>query len=331
MISAEEKQYLHWIGNQAWQGKGLIVEIGPWLGGSTVCLAAGMQESGHQTDKRLVVYDNFIWREFMSDRAPLDLQPGDCFHHGFRENVSDYSSIVDSYKLTLPDEIIAGDKEAESKRFASEEKVPMLESVAGNEPVEILFVDGAKSWLALKHLLVTVSERLLAGDSLLVCQDYKYWGNYWVPLMVTLLGDRVRPVHNVLAATTVTLHVDKPVSRETLAEFPDHIAKLDTEKAVKAIDQAAMMLAEMGDRAGAANVELGKVMFLSHQDKVEQAKQCFCESQKNWPRGVATGQLERARKYLADSRGVHVSPGLIVQANRLIRKIARRILKPGRG
>lgn len=49
----------------------MIVEIEPWLGVSTWYLAAGMESSGHKTDKCLLVYVNFIWCEFMSERAQL--------------------------------------------------------------------------------------------------------------------------------------------------------------------------------------------------------------------------------------------------------------------
>jgi len=47
MLTPEERLYLHWLGAVVWSGRGCVVEIGPWLGGSTVCLAAGMRASGH--------------------------------------------------------------------------------------------------------------------------------------------------------------------------------------------------------------------------------------------------------------------------------------------
>ena len=77
MISDEERRYLYWLAARVWSGSGDIVEIGPWLGGSTYCLAAGMCDSGHRVAGRLKVFDNFIWRDFMADRAPLELRPGD--------------------------------------------------------------------------------------------------------------------------------------------------------------------------------------------------------------------------------------------------------------
>jgi hypothetical protein len=39
MISAEERRYLYWLASENWKCEGHIVEVEPWLGGSTYCLA----------------------------------------------------------------------------------------------------------------------------------------------------------------------------------------------------------------------------------------------------------------------------------------------------
>ncbi len=115
MISAEEQRYLYWLGRSGWTGEGDVVEIGPWLGGSTSCLASGMQASGHDARRRLQVFDNFVWREFMATRAPLPIRPGDSFETFFLENVSAYGDIIESHVRALPDETIESDDEAAAK------------------------------------------------------------------------------------------------------------------------------------------------------------------------------------------------------------------------
>lgn len=330
MISIEEKQYLYWLGRSAWQGIGLIVEIGPWLGGSTWCLAAGMHESGHRQRKRLLVFDNFIWRDFMSERASLDLKAGECFYAEFLKNISLYDEIVDSYKQSLPDEIISSDQEAKSKRYSMNEKVALFQSLPGNEPVEIVFVDGAKSWLGFKHLLFSIVDRLIPGHSLLVCQDYKYWGNYWVPLMVTFLNQYFQPIHNVLSATTVTFRLVRSISRSSLEALADHISDVSTSDALAALDNAAEDLHKDGDELGSANIQLGKVMFLSHQNKFDQAVTAFRESQEKWPYFMGNIQLERARKYLSDSIYIDISPSLSGRIRELTLHAGRAILRLGK-
>lgn len=328
MITPEERQYLYWLGADVWQGEGYVVEIGPWLGGSTWCLAAGMRQSGHPIDKRLVVYDNFVWRDFMSSRTSLDLKPGDCFQSEFQKNLQEFESTIDSWKQTLPDEVIEHDREAHSKRYTDSENVPLFRGVPGSDPVEILFIDGAKSWMGQKHLLLHVAERMIPGKSILVCQDFKYWGNYWVPMLSAMLGDDLQPIHNVRTATTLTSRLLQPLRTDWLEALPDHIGQVSTEEGLRAIDEAARMLQLQGDLRGAANVQLGKVMFLSHQNHVDEAVAAFRQSQEHWPRGVPTSQLERARTYLAESRSVYVLPGLIPRARQMARSLACRLLAP---
>jgi predicted O-methyltransferase YrrM len=69
MLQPEETQYLYWLGQSVWTSDGIVLEIGPWLGGSTMCLAAGMHASDRPAAGRLHAVDNFLWREFMAARA----------------------------------------------------------------------------------------------------------------------------------------------------------------------------------------------------------------------------------------------------------------------
>ena len=306
MLQPEERRYLYWLGRSVWKGSGLILEIGPWLGGSTVCLAAGMRASGHDARSRLHAVDNFLWREFMAARAALPLEPGQSFQPFFTENLKDYADLVVSHARTLPDETIEGDHEATAKRSAGEPDVPALEAAPGEGPVEILFIDGAKSWRGMAHLLRIVRERMVPGQTLLVCQDYKYWGTYWVPMMMSRLGECVEPLHNVLGATTVTFRLARDISRATLDELEDHVARIPTGDGLALIDAARRLVLRDGDRLGAANLSLCRVSFLAHQGRTDAAAVAFKEAQMSWPAFVESGQLERARIYLRNEKGVAI-------------------------
>ena len=66
MVTREECRYLHWLTSSHWRGEGHVVEMGPWLGGSTISLAMGMIDNPRRDGWKLHVYDNFVWREFMA-------------------------------------------------------------------------------------------------------------------------------------------------------------------------------------------------------------------------------------------------------------------------
>lgn len=327
MISPEERRYLYWLGRVVWSGKGAVVEIGPWLGGSTVCLAAGMRDSDTDARGRLHTVDNFLWREFMAERAPLPIEVGGSFKPAFLENTRDFSDIVVTYERALPDERIEDDEPAARTRYSDEEIVPTFEGIPG--PVEILFIDGAKSWRGMLHLLRVLRGGLFPG-SYLVCQDYKYWGTYWVPIMMGVLTECVEPVHDVLGGNTVAFRLRKAIPPALLASLPDHVADLSTGVGLSAIDEARELLDGDGDPLGASTVHLGKVSFLAHQGTLSAASRVFDEVQRNWPLLGNPTQLERARRYLRDEKGCDPERPLGVTLRILASRLWKTLLGIGR-
>ena len=324
MISEEERRYLYWLGNEVWSGEGCVVEIGPWLGGSTVCLAAGMHGSGHSSRSMLQVYDNFIWRDFMSIRASLPLSAGESFHSYFLEYTKDYSDIVDSHIRALPDETIDEDIEAGAKRFSEFNAVQLFDGQM-ERPVEILFIDGAKSWLGICHLIRTLSDRFIPGKTVLVCQDFKYWGTYWVPLLLMLIREYVEPIHNALHSTTTSFLLTAKIPANLLNSWPDHVADLPRKSTLRRIDDAAKLLSGSGDLAGALNVQLAKVSFLSHHGDDELAIQTFLELEKQWPTRLPASQLDRARSYLNSEKGTDIAAPVRLRIAGFFRRLGYRI------
>ena len=320
MISREEKRYLYWLGKSFWSGKGVVVEIGPWLGGSTVCLAMGMKESNHNSYKHLKVFDNFIWREFMQERAKLSISSGDSFESFFLKNLSNYRDIVKHYKRALPDEVIVNDCESAGIRFTKKDEVPILES-SFNDPVDILFIDGAKSYSGMLHLLKTFHKNFVSQKTYFVCQDYKYHGTYWVPAIMTKLKKYLKPVHNILQGNTVTFQLISEIPLELLNSFESNISFMNTEKTLQEIEWAGRMLIKDGDSIGGKNVLLGKVKFLSHQNKVDLAVKEFKEIQNSWGIFTSTIQLERARKYLLNEKSCKISKPKIFKLTAPLNKI----------
>jgi len=323
MISAEEKLYLYWLGEKVWTGRGIVVEIGSWLGGSTICLAAGMMTSAHDDRKRFHVFDNFIWREFMSARAPLPIEPGDSFRDHFLDNIRDYKDVVESHESALPDEHIEGDMEAGGKRFSEEDRVPILEESPGNV-IEILFIDGAKSWRGMCHLLKVFRPSLVPRHSYIVCQDYKYWGTYWVPVMMIRLKEYLEPIHNVLEGTTVAFRMRSEIPMERLEEMEDQVCNMQTEQTLSYLDLAALQLAEDGDLLGSRNTSLAKVSFLSHQQRIDDAVSEFKKIQRAWPTFSRIGQLERAREYLWNEKSRRIHRPKRFELSRLIKKAQKK-------
>jgi len=305
MLVPEEKQYLFWLGRDAWDGKGLLLEIGPWLGGSTVCLASGMRASGRDARERLHTVDSFLWRDFMATRAPLSLQSGESFEPYFRKNLEPFRDIVVAHARALPDDGVA-----EPETNAAH--VPLFEGLPGGEPVSILFIDGAKSWRGMRHLLRVVSGRLQPGKSILVCQDFKYWSACWVPMMMARLEGLVEPVHNVLGGTTVAFRLVHPIPITTLDTLEDGIEHVSVLDGLELLDRAAAWLAQEGDALGAAHVALARVRFLATLGKHNEAARAFEEIQSRWPSRRDVSQVVIASSFIRKQTGSHIPRPLAI-------------------
>jgi hypothetical protein len=270
MITAEERRYLHWLGRDFWTARGEVVEIGPWLGGSTYALASGMAARGAKAHRRLHVFDSFTWRPFMSQRAPLPLSAGDDFQPYFERNLEPYRDLLVVERKSIPDDRQTSEA---LTAIAYREEVAEGDRLRWNGgPIEILFVDGAKSWGGFVYLLKEMAASLVPGLTLLVCQDYKHWGSYWVPAIVELLYEHLEPTH-VLEKNTVAFSCTKAIDPDDLVRLVDYEA-LSVGAGAAVLERAACRLESRADPEGAVMLRLTKSRYLgqrgAHAEAIEQ-------------------------------------------------------------
>ena len=162
MLTPRELNYLHWLGAQT-TGRGRVVELGCFLGGSTAALADGRAcsvGSEPYTDAPMLVYDSFEapgqsavkswWME------SYGLEAGEDFLPRFRDAHAERWDSLDVRKGWIPGGL-DGD--------ALDEVYPE------REPVELLFVDAAKTWETHVTILRAFASRMSPGG-ILVQQDF---------------------------------------------------------------------------------------------------------------------------------------------------------------
>jgi hypothetical protein len=109
MLCRETLGYYRWL-SRTFEGPGDIVELGPWMGSSTACLAEGLSQSKHRNAKTIHVYDSFIWRDWMKTYTEDDyllatnIRDGDSFLHYFWKNVAPYRDLISVHEATLDTE-----------------------------------------------------------------------------------------------------------------------------------------------------------------------------------------------------------------------------------
>jgi len=318
MISSEEQRYLYWLTRTHWQDVGHVVEMGPWLGGSSYCLLEGMQGGNSHG---LHVFDNFVWREFMGGRGGPELADGESFESHFRMNLAPHADRLTVHNAWLPDEEAHDDPELAAIREPIPADAKMVAWQA-DEPVEILFVDGAKSWRGLTTLLATFVDALIPDRSLLVFQDYKYWGEYWVAAITEMLSDTLTFEHQT-RENTVTFRVREGFDR----------ARIESLRSSEecAADELGQLLESAGRRIGGHGsatdqmiVELTKVRMLIHKNDRQRAVETFRDIESRWPLLGNGYNLEAARRWLQRTSGAALVPAVRSKT----RAATDRILKP---
>jgi predicted O-methyltransferase YrrM len=172
MLTPEEGKMLCWLGEHYYQGQGAIADMGCFLGGSTVRLAGGLARSGRPW--KMYSYDRFTIDERLKQQylysAGRDPFEGQDMLHVFKEHIAPFAANITAYQ---------GD---------------VLESPRIEEPIEILFVDVAKSPELNAHIIDGFFRKLIPGRSIIVQQDYLFYKNPWVIATMELLNPKIQLV-----------------------------------------------------------------------------------------------------------------------------------------
>lgn len=150
MISEDESRYLYWIAKEYFTNCGVVIDLGPLAGGSTYALALGLAEGQYKPSAPLIhSYDMWVfwedWGRFF---------PGKSFRHledisgAFLENLGSLSRLVTPHK---------GD---------------ICKAIWDGSPIEILFVDVAKSPETMERIVNEFYPALIPGHSIVIHQDF---------------------------------------------------------------------------------------------------------------------------------------------------------------
>ncbi len=207
MLSREECQYLLWLTSERYDGWGAVVDLGPWLGGSTAALAEGLRRRG----KGGVVHslDLFRWEpDYMGAVAAEPLAEGADFQHVFARHTAPWADFIRA-------------RQADLSRFEWD-----------GGPIELLFVDAAKTWDLANAILAGFGDHLVPGRSRVVLQDFRYHETHWLPLIFDSQPAVWRQVEAVREGWTVTFELlqplrtaDGPHRTWSDADFPLEVAE----------------------------------------------------------------------------------------------------------
>ena len=213
MLSQYELALLYMLTKDYYSGQGEILDLGPYLGLSTNVLARGLHQNERLDEQqkagRIYSFDIFLsegYERFLGNDIPLT---GSIFQ--------DYLKLNREYLDYLC--ICPGDL----RHFKWISK-----------PVEIVFIDIAKSWELNDWVIKQVFSNLIPGVSIIVQQDYIHFNEYWIHITMEYFQEYFELLYMLYGASAVYRYI-KAIPKELLRI---ELEKLSIEKKSSLLDRA---------------------------------------------------------------------------------------------
>jgi hypothetical protein len=240
MLSIEERQLLAWLTESYWEGEGAIVDGGCFLGGSTLALGEGLRaNTSAPSDARIDVFDLFEVEPYMVDMyfEGKGLRAGDSFRGEFDRATAQIADLL---------EVHDGD---------------LAELGWDGRPIEVLFVDFAKSWSLNDVVIREFLPCLIPNRSVVIQQDYAFAFQPWIAITMEHLREYFEAVAFAEYNTAVFVcrkQVPRDVPLPSELSYETKLALLETAtQRFRGYPRSylesgkAMLLLEQGDHAGA--------------------------------------------------------------------------------
>lgn len=257
MLSECECQFLQGLTREIYSAAGRIVDLGSFLGGSTVSLASGLAANPKRdaAAARIHSYDQFVWSEGLHGffaNLPRPLQPGDSFLDLFEGATRPWQD-----RLVVH----AGDVTT----------FPWDES-----PIEILFVDVCKTAEVNEFVVREFFPALIPGRSVVIQQDYLWPYCCWVHVTMEVFGDRFRHVGDLPYNSRLYV-LERAIRLEEAAAFRyADIPFDDKERMVAAARDS------VNDPLHRAALGINHAILFQQHDRPEQARERLLDFVRRW-------------------------------------------------
>ena len=267
--SLAERMFLYFLARDM-TGKGDILELGPFLGGTTRALAHGMEHSAVGSRRLLTVdqfdnyYDISTFEQFgiKETGAGEKMLPFREIFERFHQQES-YFPFIDTRTVKI------ADLPEEATDYAFLEDLDNLQAV---------FVDGCKSWYSVKDFISRVVEHTEVGAYYLF-QDYGRFTCFWIPAFVESFPDHFRFVGSV--DSTFAFRLIKPLPSTTIDEvFSDQPDGMEP-AVMDALFERVFAREKADDRAGGmVNSRIQTAAFHAYVGDKDKARQLLLNLQR---------------------------------------------------
>jgi hypothetical protein len=231
MITDKERAWLRNYAATRYTAAGAIVDLGCFVGSSTIALADGLRDNRKHPDAKVHAYDRFLWNEFLrtwwSKRGfPTPQLSGDSLLPEFLRRTSPWKDQIIVHKEDL--NIARWDK----------------------TPIEFLFVDAMKSPELAEAITRAFFPYLISGFSFVAHQDFAHFWTSWIHLLQFKLRNCFEVVAEVPKSSTVVFRCLKTPTADDLnllslsdSTFSEIEAAFDYSLGVVSADQKPSIMA----------------------------------------------------------------------------------------
>lgn len=252
MTSKSEQDYLARFGRAEYTGIGEVVDLGCWLGSTTISLVNGLLKNPLfvNSGRKVYAYDLFVWFNWMNDSlSGTNLvgkyAEGDSFQEEFEARISDLAEHI---------EIRAGD----------------LTAIGWDGgPIEFLLVDAMKSWDLANGIVHEFFPHLIPG-SLVLQQDFANRLVPWIHVIQWKYRDHFELADDILRSQSIVFRVVRPIPTDLLAE-EFSFESFSTGEVRDAFDY----FLDIVSPEKRPNVAAAEVTWFLHQNKVSQAAKVY--------------------------------------------------------
>lgn len=207
MLTGNELALLRAVAEEHYQGWGEIVDAGPLLGASTNMLAKGLAANSQVANKskRIFSFDLFL----RDPQDPISDRYGSLLRGNWNETLQD----VPDHTNSVFEEFLRVNRDYLEEIYLSPGDLLLHQWKAA--PIEVLFVDLAKSWELNQWVVENWFPHLRAG-SIVIQQDYVHFYEYWIAITMEVLAEFLHPVDYIFGASCVFV-CEREIPQERLA------------------------------------------------------------------------------------------------------------------
>lgn len=221
-----ERRFIYSFFAKTWKGTANVLEIGPFLGGTTRAIAQGMLKNPRMNPDAMVYTHDRFSNYYDTARLAQTLEPliakgalsrakieGLGKEAPFKEifdmihGPKAYGRIIQSMEGTLPD------TPEENGRIERQFRPP------AGKTFDAVFVDGCKSWYGTKEFMKQMAPCVTEG-AYYIFQDYGWFTCFWIPAFTAIFAAHFELIGHV--DNTYAFQLRKPLTAADIdRNFPD--------------------------------------------------------------------------------------------------------------